>query len=99
MTRRPPPSTHVASAFSYERRRSSDGVSGVARRARAWAQPLSKYKTPSDYIVSTFRGLELPVGDGRGALGAFEVLGQRTYSPGLPRAGRIAATTGMARPR
>jgi len=50
----------------------------------AWTQPLSKYKTPSDYIVSTFRGLELPVGDGRGALGAFEVLGQRTYSPGSP---------------
>ena len=51
---------------------------------RAWTQPLAKYKTPSDYIVSTFRGLELPVGNGRGALGAFEVLGQRTYSPGSP---------------
>ena len=51
---------------------------------QAWTQPLSKYKTPSDYIVSTFRGLELPVGEGRGALAAFEVLGQRTYSPGSP---------------
>ena len=50
----------------------------------AWANPLSKYKTPSDYIVSSFRGLDLPIGNGRGGLGAFEVLGQRTYSPGSP---------------
>jgi uncharacterized protein (DUF1800 family) len=75
---------HVASAFS-----SSGGDLPTVYRAllalpAAWAQPLSKYKTPSDYIVSTFRGLELPVGNGRGAIGAFEVLGQRTYSPGSP---------------
>ncbi len=50
----------------------------------AWAEPLSKYKTPSDYIVSTFRGLELPVANGRVSLGSFEVMGQRTYSPGSP---------------
>jgi uncharacterized protein (DUF1800 family) len=50
----------------------------------AWEQPLSKYKTPSDYIVSAFRGLDLPVGDGRSSVAAFEVMGQRTYSPGSP---------------
>ena len=50
----------------------------------AWEQPLSKYKTPSDYIVSAFRGLDLPVGAGRGSLAAFEVMGQRTFSPGSP---------------
>jgi uncharacterized protein (DUF1800 family) len=49
-----------------------------------WNEPLAKYKTPSDYIVSSFRGLELPIGNGRGGLGSFEVLGQRTYSPGSP---------------
>ena len=27
----------------------------------AWAQPLAKYKTPSDYVVSSYRGLSLPV--------------------------------------
>ncbi|HEY4213173.1 MAG TPA: DUF1800 domain-containing protein [Steroidobacteraceae bacterium] len=52
--------------------------------AEAWNEPLSKYKTPSDYIVSSFRGLDLPIGNGRGGLGSFEVLGQRTYSPGSP---------------
>ncbi|HXS26953.1 MAG TPA: DUF1800 domain-containing protein [Steroidobacteraceae bacterium] len=49
-----------------------------------WAQPLAKFKTPSDYVISTYRGLELPVREGKGALASFEVLGQRTYSPGSP---------------
>ncbi len=49
----------------------------------SWTQPLAKYKTPSDYVISTFRGLELPV-QGRGALQGLELLGERTYSPGSP---------------
>jgi uncharacterized protein (DUF1800 family) len=50
----------------------------------AWAQPLTKYKAPNDYIVSTYRGLALPVDPGHGPLTAFELLGQRTWSPGSP---------------
>jgi uncharacterized protein (DUF1800 family) len=50
----------------------------------AWAQPLSKFKTPSDYIYSSYRALELPVKDGPRAIAPFELLGQRTYSPGSP---------------
>lgn len=50
----------------------------------AWAEPLAKYKTPSDYIISTFRGLELPVDAARAPLAPFELLGQRTYGPGSP---------------
>lgn len=50
----------------------------------AWEQPLAKYKTPNDYIVSTFRGLQLPTDTGRSPLAPFELLGQRTYSPGSP---------------
>ncbi|HEY2591682.1 MAG TPA: DUF1800 domain-containing protein, partial [Steroidobacteraceae bacterium] len=50
----------------------------------AWVQPLAKFKTPSDYVISTYRGLELPVVERRGALASFEALGQRTYSPGSP---------------
>jgi uncharacterized protein (DUF1800 family) len=50
----------------------------------AWVEPLAKYKTPSDYIISTFRGLEIPVDAGRAPLAPFEVLGQRTYGPGSP---------------
>jgi len=50
----------------------------------AWAVPLSKYKTPSDYIISSFRGLTLPVEAGRAPLAPFELLGQRTWQPGSP---------------
>lgn len=50
----------------------------------AWVEPLAKYKTPSDYIISAYRGLEIPVDAGRAPLAPFEVLGQRTYGPGSP---------------
>ena len=50
----------------------------------SWAHPLAKYKTPADYIVSTFRALDLPVDSSRRGLASFELLGQRTYSPGSP---------------
>jgi len=50
----------------------------------AWAQPLGKYKTPSDYVVSSYRGLSLPVDAGHAPLAPFEVLGQRTWQPGSP---------------
>jgi uncharacterized protein (DUF1800 family) len=82
----PPPGTveRIANAFL-----SSDGHLPTVYRAmldspEAWAQPLTKFKTPNDYIVSSFRGLELPVDAGRSPLGPFEVMGQRTYSPGSP---------------
>ncbi|MGO9802224.1 MAG: DUF1800 domain-containing protein [Steroidobacteraceae bacterium] len=50
----------------------------------AWEQPLSKYKTPGDFIVSGYRGLTLPVDAGHGPLAPFEVLGQRIWQPGSP---------------
>jgi uncharacterized protein (DUF1800 family) len=50
----------------------------------AWTEPLAKYKTPNDYIVSTFRGLAQPVAAGRVGVASFELLGQRTFSPGSP---------------
>jgi uncharacterized protein (DUF1800 family) len=74
----------IANAFS-----SSNGHLPTVYRAmiespEAWSPPLAKYKTPNDYIVSTFRGLQLPAEGGRASLAAFEVMGQRTYSPGSP---------------
>jgi uncharacterized protein (DUF1800 family) len=82
----PPPRAveRIASAFL-----SSDGHLPTVYRAliespEGWTQLLAKYKTPTDYIVSAFRGLELPVDAGRSPLAPFEVMGQRTYSPGSP---------------
>jgi uncharacterized protein (DUF1800 family) len=50
----------------------------------AWTQPLAKYKTPSDYIISSFRGLQIPLDGVRSPLAPFELLGQRNYQPGSP---------------
>jgi len=50
----------------------------------AWVEPLAKYKTPSDYIISGFRGLTLPVEAGQPALTPFGLLGQRMWEPGSP---------------
>lgn len=50
----------------------------------SWMQPFAKYKTPTDYIISTYRALDLPVDMTRRGLASFELLGQRTWSPGSP---------------
>ncbi len=50
----------------------------------AWAEPLAKFKTPSDYIVSAFRGLQLPIEAHQEQVGLFALLGQRIWSPGSP---------------
>jgi uncharacterized protein (DUF1800 family) len=50
----------------------------------AWAQPSPKFKTPIDYIYSSYRALDIPVPPERRALAPFEALGQRSLMPGSP---------------
>jgi uncharacterized protein (DUF1800 family) len=50
----------------------------------SWAEPLAKFKTPADYIYSSFRALNIPLRDDRRALQPFEALGQRNLMPGSP---------------
>jgi uncharacterized protein (DUF1800 family) len=50
----------------------------------AWSQPLAKFKTPADYIYSSYRALGIPLRDKRRSLQAFEALGQRNLQPGSP---------------
>ena len=82
----PPPRAveRVANAFLSSNGHLPTVYRALVESQEAWSQPLAKYKTPNDYIVSTFRGLHLPADRGRASLAAFEVLGQRTYSPGSP---------------
>jgi uncharacterized protein (DUF1800 family) len=49
-----------------------------------WDEPFAKFKTPSDYIYSSYRALALRVPEGRRALQPFEALGQRNLNPGSP---------------
>jgi uncharacterized protein (DUF1800 family) len=74
----------IAKAFQSSRGDLRTVYRALLSSPEAWEQPLAKFKTPSDYIVSSYRALAMPVEGRRGALLSFEVLGQRTYSPGSP---------------
>jgi uncharacterized protein (DUF1800 family) len=50
----------------------------------SWQQPLAKYKTPTDYIYSTYRALSMPFQGRPVELRMFEMLGQRSFAPGSP---------------
>ena len=82
----PPPGAveRIAAAFS----RSGGDLPAVYRALidspEAWERPAAKYKTPSDFIVSSFRGLELPVSADKPPVGLFQLLGQRIWTPGSP---------------
>ena len=82
----PPPSAveRIARAFTRQRGELPVVYRAVIACPEGWEQPLTKYKTPADYVVSVYRGLQLPAPEGRDALAPLELLGQRTYSPGSP---------------
>ena len=82
----PPPAAVARIAAAFER---SDGDLPQVYRAllsceEAWHAPLAKYKTPQDYLLSIYRGLQLPVGDAPRSIAGFDLLGQRQFAPGSP---------------
>jgi uncharacterized protein (DUF1800 family) len=82
----PPPAAvaRVTESFAHSAGNLPTVYRALIDAHEAWAQPLAKYKTPADYIISSYRGMTLPVEAGRGPLVPFEVLGQRTWQPGSP---------------
>jgi uncharacterized protein (DUF1800 family) len=50
----------------------------------AWQAPATKFKTPHDFVVSTFRMLDFVPELPQQILSPFQLLGQRPYSPGSP---------------
>jgi uncharacterized protein (DUF1800 family) len=74
----------VARAFSKSGGHLPTVYAALIDSPEAWQQPLTKFKTPADYIVSSYRGLNLPAPEDRPAAGLFDQLGQRTYAPGSP---------------
>ncbi len=50
----------------------------------AWREPLAKYKTPEDFLVSTFRAFNSQPDNPERMLNFLELLGQRPYTPGSP---------------
>jgi len=74
----------VAKAF-----RDSNGHLPTVHRAvielsQAWEVPFAKFKTPHEFVVSTFRALNFLPRQPQQVLSAFESLGQRPYTPGSP---------------
>ncbi|HEX3835988.1 MAG TPA: DUF1800 domain-containing protein [Steroidobacteraceae bacterium] len=49
-----------------------------------WSQPLSKFKTPNDYVISAWRALAMPIDAARNVPPLFANLGQRVWSPNSP---------------
>ncbi|MGH8254476.1 MAG: DUF1800 domain-containing protein [Steroidobacteraceae bacterium] len=82
-----PPSTavdRVARAFLATSGDLPSVYGALIDAPEAWSQPMAKYKTPSDYIYSSWRALQLPVPEGQKAVAPFDLLGQRNFSPGSP---------------
>ena len=76
---------NIARAFSDSNGHLPTVYQSVVNQAQAWQQPLPKYKTPSDYVFSVYRALQLPATPpDKGAQGIFETLGQRTWMPTSP---------------
>ncbi|MFZ0498887.1 MAG: DUF1800 domain-containing protein [Steroidobacteraceae bacterium] len=74
----------VARAFSLSGGDLPTVYKALIDSPEAWRQPVAKYKSPSDYILSAFRGLELPVRADKPPVGLFQLLGQRIWAPGSP---------------
>jgi uncharacterized protein (DUF1800 family) len=50
----------------------------------AWASGSGKFKTPQDYLLSTWRAMSLPLPEANRALAPLELLGQRQFAPRSP---------------
>ena len=82
----PPPAAvdRIAKAWLDSRAHLPTVYEALLESPESWAVPLAKFKTPADYIYSSFRALNIPLRDGRRALQPFEALGQRNLMPGSP---------------
>ncbi|HTE39932.1 MAG TPA: DUF1800 domain-containing protein [Steroidobacteraceae bacterium] len=52
--------------------------------AAAWREPYAKFKTPHEFVISTFRALDFIPKRPNQIAAPFELLGQRPYTPGSP---------------
>jgi uncharacterized protein (DUF1800 family) len=55
----------------------------VSARA-AWVEPLAKYKTPQDFLISAYRAFNQRPDNPERMLAFLDLLGQRPYTPGSP---------------
>ena len=88
----PPPEAveRIAKAFTRRRGDLPTLYRALVDTPDAWTQPLAKYKTPNDYIVSTFRGARAARHQRARGRRVVRAAGPAHVQPGL--AGRLAGS-------
>jgi uncharacterized protein (DUF1800 family) len=56
----------------------------LVNASEAWQSTFSKYKSPQDFVISTFRAFDRVPDDGRFIVGALDMMGQTPFRPGSP---------------
>lgn len=56
----------------------------VVELAQAWQEPFVKFKTPHEFVISTFRALNFVPPQPQQVVAPFQLLGQRPFTPGSP---------------
>ena len=56
----------------------------LIRADASWREPHAKFKTPQDFVISTFRAVGAPSDNMQRVTGFLEQLGQRPFTPGSP---------------
>jgi uncharacterized protein (DUF1800 family) len=56
----------------------------LIRSKAGWREPHAKFKTPQDFVISTYRAVGAPADNMQRVTGVLEQLGQRPFTPGSP---------------
>jgi uncharacterized protein (DUF1800 family) len=82
----PPPTAveRLARAYLKSGGDLSQVYAALIESPEAWRAQLVKFKTPEDFVFSALRALELTPDQPREVIRAFELMGQRQYTPGSP---------------
>jgi uncharacterized protein (DUF1800 family) len=82
----PPPAAveRVAHAFLKSGGDLPQVYAALIESPEAWDPNSRKFKTPEDFVFSTFRSLNISPTQPEEVLRSFELLGQRQYTPGSP---------------
>jgi uncharacterized protein (DUF1800 family) len=82
----PPPAAvgRVARAFLEHGGDLPQVYAALVGSPESWEAGMRKFKTPEDFVFSTFRALDVRPREPEEVLRSFELLGQRQYTPGSP---------------
>jgi uncharacterized protein (DUF1800 family) len=82
----PPPAAvaRVARAFVKSDGNLPHVYSALIDAPEAWDMTPRKFKTPEDFVFSTWRAFDTPPTKPEEVIRSFELLGQRQYTPGSP---------------